>query len=102
VFPRPDGTPHMWLPSNVWKKAREEAGLGDLRWHDLRHTWASLMRQAGVSLADLQEMGGWKSPVMVQRYAQLDVSHLHQKASVMDAVLSRQTGTVQKLHSVPN
>lgn len=100
VFPRDDGEPYGWLPSKLWADALEKAGLEDVRWHDLRHTWASLMRQAGVSLADLQEMGGWKSARMVQRYAHLDVSHLRPMAEVMDGVLSRKTGAVQKLHTV--
>jgi integrase len=98
VFPKEDGTPHLWLPSWLWAKALEDAGLDDVRWHDLRHTWASLMRQSGVSLADLQEMGGWKSAKMVQRYAHLNVNHLRPMAEVMDGVLSRRTGNVQKLH----
>lgn len=102
VFPKEDGTPHMWLPSWLWAKALEDAGLDDVRWHDLRHTWASLMRQSGVSLADLQEMGGWKSAKMVQRYAHLDVNHLRPMAEVMDGILSRRTGNVQKLHIAAN
>ena len=100
VFPKPDGTPHMWLPSEMWKKVLQDAGLENVRWHDLRHTWASLMRQSGVDLADLQEMGGWKSERMVQRYAHLDVSHLHAKAAVMDGLLSQRPASVHSLHSV--
>lgn len=100
VFPKPDGTPHMWLPSEMWKKVLKDAGLENVRWHDLRHTWASLMRQSGVDLADLQEMGGWKSERMVQRYAHLDVSHLHAKAAVMDGLLSQRPASVHSLHSV--
>lgn len=99
VFPKEDGRPHMWLPSKMWAAVLEQAGLEDVRWHDLRHTWASLMRQSGISLADLQEMGGWKSAKMVQRYAHLDVSHLRERAAVMDGVLGRNIGHVQKLHS---
>lgn len=102
VFPKEDGTPHTWLPSKMWAETLEEAGLEDVRWHDLRHTWASLMRQSGVSLADLQEMGGWKSAKMVQRYAHLNVNHLRPMAEVMDGVLARRTGTVQKLHIAGN
>lgn len=44
-----------------WRKAVERAGLGDFRWHDLRHAWASHHAQAGTPLNVLQEMGGWRS-----------------------------------------
>jgi integrase len=73
------------MPSAIWAKALREAGIEDLRWHDLRHTWASLMRQSGVGLADLQELGGWKTSTMVQRYAHLNVEHLRQKAQTMES-----------------
>lgn len=77
------------VPSRTWAKALEKAGLVDVRWHDLRHTWASLMRQAGVGLDDLQELGGWETRSMVQRYAHLDVDHLSPKAAALDGVLGR-------------
>jgi len=99
VFVR-DGEPMSWLPSNIWAAALKEAGLNDVRWHDLRHTWASLMRQAGIGLDDLQEMGGWESPLMVKRYAHLDVSHLAPKAAVLDSLIARRPASVQNLHSV--
>lgn len=54
---------------------------------DLRHIWASLMRQAGVGLDNLQELGGWKSRVMVQHYVHMNVDHLAPLASVIDGVL---------------
>lgn len=98
VFCKDDGTAFEWLPSKMWKAALEGAGLTDVRWHDLRHTWASLLRQAGVGLDDLQEMGGWKSAVMVKRYAHINVDHLREHAAVMDGLLARR-GTVQNLHS---
>lgn len=98
VFAKDDGTPYEWLPSKMWAKALLEAGLTDVRWHDLRHTWASLLRQAGVGLDDLQEMGGWQSPVMVKRYAHINVDHLRPFAAVMDRLLGGQSAGVQKLH----
>lgn len=94
-----DGNRATELPSRMWAKAVKEAGLVDVRWHDLRHTWASLLRQSGVDLADLQEMGGWESGVMVQRYAHLNVDHLASKAAVMDGLLAPQKGPVQIQHS---
>jgi integrase len=76
------------VPSRTWARALQQAGLVDVRWHDLRHTWASLMRQFGVSLSDLRELGGWESHQMVDRYAHLNVEHLAPKAAVLDRVLT--------------
>lgn len=59
-----------------FKTAAKAAGLDWLRWHDLRHTWASWHVQSGTPLHVLQELGGWKSLAMVQRYAHLSTEHL--------------------------
>lgn len=65
----------------------EEAGISDFRWHDLRHTWASWLVQAGVPLAALQEMGGWESIEMVRRYAHLSAEHLQSHAALLDEIV---------------
>jgi integrase len=57
--------------STAWDKGKERAGIEDFRFHDLRHTWASWHVQNGTSLAELMELGGWKSYEMVLRYAHL-------------------------------
>ena len=59
-----------------WRKALKTAGIKDFRWHDLRHTWATWLRQADVPTWVLQELGGWKSEAMVRRYAHMSVKHL--------------------------
>jgi integrase len=61
---------------HAFKDAAREAGVPWLRWHDLRHTWASWHIQSGTPLHVLQELGGWKSYAMVQRYAHLTTEHL--------------------------
>lgn len=64
----------------AFKKAAKKAGVPWLRWHDLRHTWASWHIQAGTPPHILQELGGWKSYEMVRRYAHLSTTHLQQYA----------------------
>jgi len=65
----------------AFKKALRRAGIKDFRWHDLRHTWASWHVQAGTPLHVLQELGGWSSFTMVQRYAHLAPEHLADAAA---------------------
>ena len=60
----------------AWYKALSRAGIENFRWHDLRHTWASWHIQGGTPLNVLQELGGWASYSMVQRYAHLAADHL--------------------------
>ncbi len=60
----------------AWKKALARAGIVGFRWHDLRHTWATWNRMRGMPLQDLQALGGWQSPEMVQKYAHYFDNHL--------------------------
>ena len=64
------------VSNHAWRKACIRAGLPTLRFHDLRHTWASWHVQAGTPLPVLQALGRWASLAMVQRYAHLGQSHV--------------------------
>ncbi len=57
--------------TSSFKRAREKAGLKDVRFHDLRHTFASRLVQQGVSLYEAMHLTGHKSVSMIQRYAHL-------------------------------
>lgn len=75
------GQPVQWVNTKAWKRALRLTGIEDFRWHDLRHTWASWHVQAGTSLYELQQLGGWESAEMVKRYAHLAPEHLAKAAS---------------------
>jgi integrase len=49
--------------------ALEKTKMTDFHFHDLRHTCATRMVQAGVDLYKVQRLLGHKSPIMTQRYA---------------------------------
>ncbi len=59
------------MVNRAWRRACKKAKLEGLRFHDLRHTWASWHVQKGTPLHVLQQLGGWSSIEMVQRYAHL-------------------------------
>jgi site-specific recombinase XerC len=70
------GRPIWQVNTKHWRAALKRAGITDFRWHDLRHTWASRLRQNDVPTWVLQELGGWKSEAMVRRYAHMSTKHL--------------------------
>lgn len=72
----------------AWAEALKAAGIENFRWHDLRHTWASWLVQNGTPLNVLQEMGGWATYDMVQRYAHLSPEQFTKHASVVDRKLN--------------
>jgi integrase len=70
------GKPLRTANTRAWRGALKACGIKDFRWHDLRHTWATWLRQNDVPTWVLQELGGWKSEAMVRRYAHMSVKHL--------------------------
>ena len=61
----------------AFETARTKAGLGpDVTPHTTRHTFASRLVMASVDLRTVQELGGWKSLRMVERYGHLSPAHL--------------------------
>ncbi len=61
---------------NFWNKLRRELGLADVRIHDLRHTFASFLVNAGHSLYEAQKMLGHGDPRTTMRYAHLGQASL--------------------------
>ncbi|HXJ59191.1 MAG TPA: tyrosine-type recombinase/integrase [Verrucomicrobiae bacterium] len=78
-----EGSPYDDCNTAAFKKAVERSGVGPLRWHDLRHTFASWAVQSGVTLQELMQLGGWKSYSMVLKYAHLAPDHLAKAAELV-------------------
>lgn len=83
-----NGKPIKQANTRAWGLALDRAGIENFRWHDLRHTWATWQRQAGTPTHELQRLGGWRTGVMVERYAHLAPDHLAKAASRLDKVLT--------------
>jgi integrase len=79
VFPY-DGEA-LGSPKTGWSAAVKRAGIKPVRWHDLRHTWASWHVQNETPLLALKELGGWSSLEQVMIYAHLAPSHLAKYAN---------------------
>lgn len=78
-----------------WTPAVKKAGLPRYRVHDLRHSVASNLLQAGFDMMKVAQLLGHRNATMVlQVYGHL-LPNAHQEAAgVMDAILERQTASV--------
>lgn len=69
------------VSNHGWYRARKRASLPRLRFHDLRHTWASWHTMNGTPKSVLQELGGWSDSRMVERYSHLSPGFVAQYVS---------------------
>jgi integrase len=72
VFMADDTTPmdqHRLI--SRWRRIRRAAKLADFKWHDLRHSCASFLAQAGGSLPEIAHVLGHKSTLVAARYSHL-------------------------------
>ncbi len=67
-----------------WNAALKEAKISNFRWHDLRHTFASRLAQAGANMKVIQEACGHASISMTARYAHLNQAVLKDAMSVLN------------------
>ncbi|QNB08395.1 tyrosine-type recombinase/integrase [Herbaspirillum frisingense] len=79
------------MGNNGWKQARERAKLSQVRVHDLRHTYATRLRNAGVSEEDRALLLGHSIKSMPQHYAAGTVEHLVEQANKVELTRKRMT-----------
>jgi integrase len=80
VFPNTIGTgpeDGKHFVGRVFTPALRKAKIADFRWKDLRHTFASRLRMAGVDIQDIRDLLGHTSTRMTERYAHLAPGKLH-------------------------
>jgi integrase len=76
VFPSPQGGDRLDNISTAWGGLVKASKLTGFRFHDLRHSFASKLVQAGVDLFTVQKLLGHATPTMTQRYSHLADEHL--------------------------
>lgn len=83
VFANPrTGKPYVSI-FVAWNTARASVGLSDVRIHDLRHSFASFLVNAGRSLYEVQKLLGHTQIKTTQRYAHLSQQTLLEAANVV-------------------
>ena len=104
LFPSPV-TGEMYHPDsvvNLHKKILKEAGLEHIRFHDLRHTFATLALQNGVDVKTVSAMLGHSNAgFTLATYTHTTTAAQHQAAAIMGSLVSTGIAPEQN-HPVQN
>ncbi len=83
AFSGPSGKPFS-KTNYHFSRAVKLAGIPHVRFHDLRHTFASHLVMRGVDLRTVQELLGHKDLRMTIKYAHLAPDHMRKAVEVLD------------------
>lgn len=64
---------------SAFERARQRAGVVDLRWHDLRHEAVSRLHERGLSTIEVASISGHKTLACLARYSHMKVELLAAK-----------------------
>ena len=87
VFPNKAGTGPMTDLGLRWHKLRDLAGLGGVRIHDCRHTFASHAVMSGLDLYTVGRLLGHADTASTERYAHLADDHVREAAGRISGIV---------------
>ena len=92
IFPSPNGGPiSPDSVNNMLKRVLERAGIPKVRFHDLRHTFATIALQNGVDIKTVSGMlGHFSAGFTLDTYAHVTTAAQKEAAQTMGNVLSMQ------------
>ena len=86
VFAKPNGKPYHAIRG--FRAACQRAELTRVTPHTLRHTFATRLVENGVDLRTVQELGGWATLSLIQRYAHVSPTR---KAEAVERLVRNST-----------
>jgi integrase len=98
VFPAADGGPRRDV-KDAWGSLCRAASIKSARLHDLRHTYASVLASAGLSLPVIGALLGHTQPATTHRYAHLFDDPLRAAAERAGAII---TGAPAEIVPLPD
>jgi integrase len=79
-----------WALSKAWRELSARLGLGGLRLHDIRHSYATMLLEQGTEITQVQEALGHTTPVTT----------LHVYSHVTEAMRERHVETLNRAFAV--
>jgi|MDTC01.1.fsa_nt_gb integrase len=70
--------------TEVFRNCRDQAGIENLRWHDLRHEGCSRLHELGLDSMTVQLFSGHRDLAMLNRYTHLKATNVVERLRKMD------------------
>jgi len=100
VFTKQDGSPvPKWYIRDLLIEACNKTNVGPYRLHDLRHTFNTNMRKAGVDQVVIMKITGHKTNEMFLRYSHIDKEQGERAMEKLNGLLSSKNGKTQLVGS---
>ena len=101
IFPTLVGTPFVSMSlQHDFKRILQSANLPNIRFHDLRHTAASLMLNHGVPALVVSKILGHSNPsITLSIYAHSTIDMQSMAAGIMDAIVTPIRVSIPQLHT---
>ena len=89
VFPSRRGGGHLskYALHCFWGRVRRDAGITDVRCHDLRHTYASVALAHGETILTIGRLLGHSDPATTLKYTHLADASVHEAAEALVPIL---------------
>ena len=87
------------MNNSAWKRARREAGLPQVRIHDLKHTFGRRIRAAGVPLETRRVLLGHRNGDITTHYSAPEIAELLHGAESVSRPQSGKTPALTVLHA---
>jgi integrase len=99
VFPAPKKAGPRTAIQEAWQDLRKEADIPDVRLHDLRHSFASILASSGLSLPVIGSLLGHSTAATTFRYSHLLDDVQRRAAEVASAVIAGNPAEVVPLRT---
>jgi integrase len=88
VFPAPRKSGHRTDLKEAWEVVRKAAHIPDVRLHDCRHSFASILASQGLSLPIIGALLGHATATTTYRYSHLMMDPLRRATEAASAVIA--------------